>query len=206
MKTLISQKDFANKVGISPSQLSRDFVKTERLPMDGRKIIMPDAEKIFYSYLSGSPRYLERGGDQQQRKLCNVLAWTYKDGSEGEIAPDKNKFNITIPDEKQITLQCEDLEISLYKADDGDLVSGLSFENFNISLATNRRQRSVHTLIDLKVDDYFSIAIVNDNEKAEVIDELGGLLKDPDNNCYLLTKSELMVLIKSKFVGDKRYL
>lgn len=53
MKTLITQKQFAEYIGIHPSQLSRDFVKKNLLPMEGKKIIMPDAAEVYYKYLGG---------------------------------------------------------------------------------------------------------------------------------------------------------
>lgn len=55
MRYLISQKDFATKVGTSPSNLSRDYVKKNLLPMEGKKLVMPDAEKIYHQIKGGIP-------------------------------------------------------------------------------------------------------------------------------------------------------
>lgn len=203
MKTLISQKDFAAKVGISPSQLSRDFVKKDRLPMDGKKIIMPDAEKIFYSWLSGNPKYLESETKQAITQPSDRLGFKYEDGSSGEITLANGLLDVNMPTGKPLNLLCKNLKIELWHNSLGNYFSTMSQDGTTIKVQSNQYAATANMSIDL---DDFNIAIIDDDKKAESIAELDDLLSDPDNNYYLITKSELIELIKSKFVGDKRYL
>lgn len=203
MKTLISQKDFADKVGISPSQLSRDFVKKDRLPIEGKKIVMPDAEKIFYSWLSGNPKYLESETKQTITQPGNRLEFEYEDGSSGEITLNDGLVNVNIPTGKPLNLLCNNLKIELWYNSIGNYFSRISQDGTSIKVESNQYQATPNISIDL---DDLEIAIIDDDKKAAAIAGIDDLLSDPDNNYYLITKSELMEVIKSKFVGDKRYL
>jgi len=49
---LISQSEFAKKMGVTKSAVSQ-LVRDGKLPVDGKKIIMPDAECNYHKLKSG---------------------------------------------------------------------------------------------------------------------------------------------------------
>lgn len=199
MKTLITQKEFADKMGIKPSNLSRDFVKKGILPMEGKKIIMPDAEKIFYRFYGGVVEYKEQPKPPQPN---NVIHWRYTDNAVGNITFVNGALHTKLPVNKQLQINSNTHGIEI---DNSDFIYTTTVAVNKLYVSANTEIKTGINYINVECDNELSIVIVDDEVKAKAITSLDSWLLDVEDNTYLLTKSELKELIKAK-LGDKSYL
>lgn len=55
MRYTISQKDFQKKVNYTKGNFTRDFLKKYDFPMEGKNLVMPDAEELYHKVAGGIP-------------------------------------------------------------------------------------------------------------------------------------------------------
>lgn len=92
----MSQSDFAEKFGVSQAYISK-LIKQGKLPFEGKKLIMPDAEKAYHLLKAGLPLAnkqidvfapgenppINSNDDKTMQDLLNVKV--KKEGALGEI-------------------------------------------------------------------------------------------------------------------------
>lgn len=104
---LISQSEFAKKVGVTPQAISK-LIKQGKLPVDGKKLIMPDAEKAYYTLKAGI-------------KLTNTPVVEVFNADESDNLPIKNSQNADMQDLLNVkvrkeTILADNHELNLNKA------------------------------------------------------------------------------------------
>lgn len=201
MKTLISQAEFIKIVGAKSKGTISKWVRDGKLPSENGKLIMPDAEKAYYRYKGGVIEYTPT----INKSNYDELPINFNDGTQGKASLFKGGINLTLPADKEIDIYFNDHKITLYSFENNDCMSVISSNTAMITMTTNNEKNYQYPFMELNDAENSAFAVVDDDKKIEVIESIDGLINDHDNNVYLLTKSELIELIKEK-LGNKRYL
>lgn len=186
MKILMSQTQFATLVNANQGTISK-YVKSGKLPAEGNKLIMPDAEKVYYLLLGGVTTHLPNGNntglsdfisddfciDNPQEKINSINI------SEGYCNYRFEGYNIN----------CEKIFEPSVTISNGNYIAGLDkINDYN----------TVH--IEIRTKHNYGITVVPDDKIDNALIELPGLINEEDENSsyFVISESELFELLKNR--------
>lgn len=184
MKTLISQAEFVKLVNGNQSTISK-YIKQGKLPVNGKKLIMPDAEKAYHMIrLKITPIPTE-----QLKSVEPIECITF------------NNDQLSVPLDKMYSFKCNDIDVSAHNFTDWKSVN---IYTDNVSVGINKHD--CYTTAEISLIDpatindedlnYIYFEIVPDGKIAEV----SKILKTNDFDCkyYLITESEFLEFLKTR--------
>ncbi|TXJ00347.1 MAG: hypothetical protein E6Q32_06610 [Neisseriales bacterium] len=181
MKILISQSEFARLMS-SPmkrvtQQMVNKYIQQGRLPADGNKLIMPDAELAYHSIRAGVSEISfdnEHYSQADAKHELNEL--TVPHGKWGEY-----NFN------NQIIYLTNDIDSSAIEVRNDCFISRIS-DIGNISMAGITFKES---------DDYFNFEVVADEDYDTVLSRVQSI-EGFGESVFLIKQSEIIELIKNR--------
>lgn len=187
MKTLISQSAFAKLVNGNQGTISK-YVNTGKLPAEGKKLIMPDAEKRYHLIMAGMELMRASASKSKvnnQKAMPNLMNLPHD-------------TQLTVPDGKFNTLKYANLSISLnnfeYKS------ASVSSDDFLAGINLYDDAESIEVMLSDNDDPDINIMleIVEDAAKDRVMEHQKKLLTDEYFQTFIVTKSELIEFLRSK--------
>lgn len=182
MKTLMSQSQFAHHMSTPHKRVSQPminrYIKQGRLPAQGSKLIMPDAEKAYHIIQAGM-EMLRVIDDKPKPKpqLSDVITL-----QEGQLIGE-TKF--------------KDYTLKFY---DNDQYNSVDIHSTDFIAGIESTQDIKSAAITFKTSvDYIGLNIVKDHEKDALIQDFQTRLDDElDSTFFVVSESELIEWLKNR--------
>lgn len=188
MKTLISQSEFAKLVNANQGTISK-YVKKGKLPADGNKLIMPDAEKTYHLLLGGLSITVS------QNTSGNLSNFTVNDlNLDGATEQTEKRYTeMIIPVGSYDNYSFEGYTIHC----DNVFGSGITVSNNNYRVSIDPINDYTTAVVEVDTGDRYGFTIVPDDNLDDALVELSGLEK-LNKAYFIISQSELLELLKSR--------
>lgn len=186
MKILISQTQFATLVKANQGTISK-YVKSGKLPAEGNKLIMPDAEKAYYLLLGGVTTHLAEGNN------TGLSAFTPDDFCTDNPQEKFNSINIS---EGYCNYRFEGYNINCEKI----FEPSVTISNGNYIAGLDKINDYNTVLIEISSKHDYGFTVVPDDKIDNALIELSGLINESDDkhSYFVISESELFELLKNR--------